>query len=72
MTPTELAKRLAHMYDNARQGETATMVHLFGIRYADELRRCGETPLRNLSTTLRHWRLRFTEQSLLLWLSRVG
>ena len=28
--------------------------------------------VRNLSTTLRHWRLRFTEQSLLLWLSRVG
>ena len=28
------------------------------------------TPLlaRNLSTTLRHWRLRFTEQSLLLWM----
>ena len=23
---------------------------------------------RNLSTTLRHWRLRFTEQSLLLWM----
>ena len=50
MTPTELAKRLAHMYDNARQGETATMVHLFGIRYADELRRCGETPLRHRQT----------------------
>ena len=27
---------------------------------------------RNLSTTLRHCRLRFTEQSLLLWMSRVG
>ena len=26
------------------------------------------TYLRNLSTTLRHWRLRFTEQSLLLWM----
>ena len=31
-----------------------------------------ERPNRNLSMTLRHWRLRFTEQSLLLWLSRVG
>ena len=29
-------------------------------------------PDRNLSTTLRHCRLRFTEQSLLLWMSRVG
>ena len=44
MNPDELAKRLAHMYDNARQGGTATMVHLFGIRYADELRRCCERP----------------------------
>ena len=26
------------------------------------------SPLRNLSTTLRHRRLRFTEQSLLLWM----
>ena len=28
----------------------------------------GVHVLRNLSTTLRHWRLRFTEQSLLLWM----
>ena len=28
--------------------------------------------VRNLSTTLRHWRLRFTEQSLLLWIWQVG
>ena len=28
--------------------------------------------LRNLSTTLRHRRLRFTEQSLLLWIWQVG
>ena len=32
----------------------------------------GELPQRNLSTTLRHCRLRFTEQSLLFWMSRVG
>lgn len=44
MNPAELAKRLAHMYENAQQGETATMVHLFGIRYADELRCCLERP----------------------------
>ena len=39
------------------------------------LRRCGRcsTPApRNLSTTLRHRRLRFTEQSLLLWIWQVG
>ena len=29
-------------------------------------------PFRNLSTTLRHQRLRFTEQSLLLWMWQVG
>ena len=28
--------------------------------------------VRNLSTTLRQWRLRFTEQFLLLWVSQVG
>ena len=33
---------------------------------------CGAHLLRNLSTTLRHRRLRFTEQSLLLWMWQVG
>ena len=32
----------------------------------------SQVPLRNLSTTLRQWRLRFTEQFLLLWVSQVG
>ena len=36
--------------------------------YSRVLRRHREGPLRNLSTTLRHRRLRFTEQSLLLWM----
>ena len=31
-----------------------------------------EYDMRNLSTTLRHRRLRFTEQSLLLWMWQVG
>ena len=46
MTPDELAKQLAHMYDNAwRRGENkTTMVHLFGVRYVGELRRCHEPP----------------------------
>jgi len=34
MTITELAKELSKMYENADDGETATMVHLFGIRYS--------------------------------------
>ena len=33
--------------------------HFLGLRREEK---------RNLSTTLRHWRLRFTEQSLLLWM----
>ena len=32
----------------------------------------AERARRNLSTTLRHRRLRFTEQSLLLWIWQVG
>ena len=42
---------------------------LAGLAAAQEvaLREAVETR-RNLSTTLRHWRLRFTEQSLLLWM----
>ena len=49
---------------HADQAEAAT------VGLASEQRLDGSE--RNLSTTLRHWRLRFTEQSLLLWLSRVG
>jgi 5-methylcytosine-specific restriction protein B len=41
MTLDELAGILAEMYANADRGETATMVHLFGIRYADEICRNG-------------------------------
>lgn len=40
MTPQELADILTRMYLDAPYGETATMVHLFGIRYADEIRSC--------------------------------
>ena len=44
----------------------------FGLLFST--RHSGVLPnaLRNLSTTLRHWRLRFTEQSLLLWMWQVG
>ena len=42
------------------------------IRWYRKAAEQGNAPaqygLRNLSTTLRHWRLRFTEQSLLLWM----
>jgi len=37
MTESELAAELKRMYDNAVGGELTTAIHLFGIRYADEL-----------------------------------
>ena len=44
MTQKELANILSDMYDNAPEGEATTMIHLFGIRYADEIRDSG-TPV---------------------------
>lgn len=37
MKEEELIKKLADMYFNALKGEAATMIHLFGIKYASEL-----------------------------------
>ena len=44
MTATELASRLSEMYRTARKGEMVTMIHLFGIRYANEIKACGMSP----------------------------
>ena len=41
MTPDELAHTLSEMYNDALEGEAKTMIHLFGIKYADEIRDCG-------------------------------
>lgn len=41
MTSEELAAVLSRMYVDAPYGESSTMIHLFGIRYADEIRKCG-------------------------------
>lgn len=41
MTSMELIAILKQWYHNPPEGETATMVHLFGIMYADEIRECG-------------------------------
>ena len=40
MTNIELAKTLKDMYNNAPQGDSTTMIRLFGIKYADELKKC--------------------------------
>ena len=41
MTPKELGDILSSMYDNAPDNEATTMIHLFGIKYADDIRHCG-------------------------------
>ena len=41
MQPEELADKLKSMHDNAPKDETTTMIRLFGILYADELKNCG-------------------------------
>ncbi len=37
MTLNELAKVLNEMYYNAPKGEAVSMIHLFGIKYAEEI-----------------------------------
>ena len=38
MEMMEAARMLRHVHQNAPQGKKVVYVHLFGIRYADELR----------------------------------
>ena len=39
MNIAEAAHKLREMYDNAPEGEKATQIHLFGIKYAEDLAR---------------------------------
>jgi uncharacterized protein YunC (DUF1805 family) len=41
----DLANALREMYKRAKRGERATAVHLFGIRYADQL---GGAPIKEI------------------------
>lgn len=41
MTEKELSNILADMYNNAVKGESVSMIHLFGIKYADEIKEHG-------------------------------
>lgn len=43
MTEQELAMRLKEMYENSH-GEKTTMIHLFGIMYAEEIKMSDTTP----------------------------
>jgi len=38
MKSFELGQKLKEMYDNAPTGEKALQIHLFGIKYADEIK----------------------------------
>ena len=54
MDQQELARILKEMYDNpvgarlttTRNARKKTMVHLFGIMYAEEIQKCGDSPTR--------------------------
>ncbi|GJM12207.1 MAG: hypothetical protein DHS20C12_06100 [Pseudohongiella sp.] len=39
-----LGEILKHMYSNAKPKEKAVMIHLFGIKFADELSACKASP----------------------------
>lgn len=38
MNEHELGRILKEMYDNAPKGEKVAMIHIFGIKYANEIR----------------------------------
>jgi len=39
MTVNEMAAQLKRMYEGAQKGDSPTMIHLFGVRYADEIKK---------------------------------
>lgn len=43
----ELGAKLSDMYENAKEGEKVTMIHLFGIKYAEQIKNLDE-PLRKV------------------------
>ena len=38
MTLQELGKKLHEMYFNSKKGESVVMIHLFGVKYAHEIK----------------------------------
>jgi len=44
MNGNELSEKLREMYRGASQGDAVVMVHLFGIKYANEIRESGASP----------------------------
>jgi hypothetical protein len=41
MTLNELGAKLSEMYYNAPKGDSVAMIHLFGIKYANEIKGCN-------------------------------
>jgi hypothetical protein len=41
MTLQELGKTLQEMYFNSKKGESVVMIHLFGVKYAHEIKKSG-------------------------------
>ncbi len=39
MTLKELGTKLGEMYNGAPKGDSTAMIHLFGIKYADEIKK---------------------------------
>ncbi|WP_295763239.1 hypothetical protein [uncultured Oscillibacter sp.] len=44
MTLNELSSALKEMYATASKGEQTTMIHLFGIRYSNEIQEADYSP----------------------------
>lgn len=40
MSVTELGEILSRMYKGAAKGESVVMIHLFGVRHAEDIRAC--------------------------------
>jgi hypothetical protein len=43
MTLQQLGQKIKEIYFESREGEAVVMIHLFGIRYASEIRESGES-----------------------------
>jgi len=41
MTKIDLGLKLKEMYENAKKNDGSTMIRLFGIKYANELKNCN-------------------------------
>lgn len=47
MTLNELGTKLSEMYNNTPKGDAVAMIHLFGIKYANEIKK-GEFSKRDI------------------------